>query len=65
MSIKEASEYSSLSERFLYKLCQNRELRFYKNGRRIVIDINDLLEFITREPVEPVDWDERAREFSR
>ncbi len=62
-SVKQASEYSSLSQRFLYEACQGRKLRFYKNGRRIVIDMQDLLEFITREPVEPIDWDEKAREL--
>jgi len=36
--IKQAAKISSLSARFLYQACQRRELRFYKVGRRIVID---------------------------
>lgn len=63
LSVKQAAEYSSLSQRFLYEACQGRKLRFFKVDRRIVIDIQDLLEFITREPVEPIDWNEKAREL--
>ena len=60
LSIREAAEYSSLSPRFLYKKCQDRELRFYKVGRRIVIKRKDLEEFITQDPIERVDdWSEK------
>lgn len=61
LSIKQAAKISSLSTRFLYEACQRRELRFYRVGRRIVIEQKDLEEFLTREPVECVDWDEKAR----
>ena len=60
LSIREAAEYSSLSPRFLYKKCQDRKLRFYKVGKRIVIERKDLEEFITQDPIEPVDdWSEK------
>jgi len=60
LSIKRAAELTSLSTRFLYQKCQNKELKFYKVGRRIVIDSEDLSKFITREPIEPIDdWGEK------
>jgi len=60
LSIRKAAEYSSLSARFLYEKCQNRELRFSKVGKRIVIDSQDLHDFITQNTVEPVeDWSEK------
>ena len=63
LSIRQASKLSTLSTRFLYTACQKRQLKFYKIGRRIVIDRQDLLEFLTREPVEPIDWDEKSKEL--
>jgi excisionase family DNA binding protein len=60
LSIREAAKYSSLSTRFLYEKCQNRELRFSKVGKRIVIDSQDLHDFITQNTIEPVDdWGEK------
>ena len=60
LSIREAAKYSSLSTRFLYEKCQNRELRFSKVGKRIVIDSQDLHDFIIQNTVEPVeDWSEK------
>jgi excisionase family DNA binding protein len=64
-SIKEASQWSSLSPRFLYELCQNRKLRFFKVGRRIVIDKEDIERLINSGCVPSVDWNERAREFMK
>ena len=59
-SIREAAEYSSLSARFLYEKCQNRKLRFSKIGKRIVIESQNLHDFITQNTVEPVeDWSEK------
>lgn len=65
LSIKQAAAKSSLSSRFLYEACQKKELRFYRVGRRIVIDAEDLEEFIQRGVVEPVDWEERAKELTK
>ena len=60
LSVAQAAKISSLSKRFIYETCQKRELKFYRCGRRIVIDSQDLQEFITREAVEPVeDWGEK------
>jgi len=64
ISVKQASERSSLSKRFLYEACQRRELRFYRVGRRIVIEAKDLEGFITQHEVEPINWDEKARELN-
>jgi len=61
-SIREAARYSSLSARFLYEKCQNRELRFSKVGKRIVIDFKDLHNFIIQNTIEPVDdWIEKLK----
>ena len=60
LSIREASKWSSLSSRFLYEKCQRRVLRFYRVGRRIVIDSQDLREFIEKGLIEKVDdWGEK------
>ncbi len=63
LSIRQAAKISSLSVRFLYELCQNRKIKFFKCGRRIVIDRADLEVYITSEPVEAIDWEEKAREM--
>jgi excisionase family DNA binding protein len=62
-SVREAAAWSSLSVRFLYELCQNRKLRFFKVGRRIVIAKEDLEGLINSGAVPAVDWDEKARGF--
>lgn len=62
-SVREAANYSSLSARFLYELCQNKEIRFYKIHKRIVIDIKDLNEYIKSNCIEAVDWNEKAKEL--
>lgn len=65
LSVKKAAAKSSLSTRFLYEACARKELRFYRVGRRIVIDAEDLEDFITQHEVEPIDWDEKAKEILR
>ncbi len=60
LSIKEAARYSSLSTRFLYDLCQNKEIKYYRVHKRIVIAAKDLDEYITRNVIKPVeDWSEK------
>ena len=60
LSVKQAAAKTSLSTRTLYLACQRRDLRYYKVGRRIVIDEKDLIEFVSREAVERVDdWGEK------
>ena len=60
LSVAEAARQSSLSARLLYTKIQNRELRHFKVGKRIVIDSQDLHDFITQNTVEPVeDWSEK------
>ena len=59
-SIRQAATFSSLSARFLYSLCRDRKLKYYKIGKRIVIQIMDLQEFINEGVIEPVDdWGEK------
>jgi len=65
LSIKEAARYSSLSTRFLYDLCQNKELKYYRVHKRIVIAEKDLDEYITQNVVECIDWDKKARELNK
>lgn len=55
-SVKEAAEFSSLSKRVLYKKLQNRELKFYRVGKRILIELQDLNDFIKQSAIEPADW---------
>jgi len=61
LSIKDAAKYSSLSPRLLYQLVERREIRSFKVGKRIVLDINDLDQFIRQGVQEPRDWSEEAR----
>ncbi len=63
LSIKQAAEYSSLSQRFLYEVVAKREIRSYKIHKRIVIDSQDLEDYIKQNVIESVDWDERAKEL--
>lgn len=63
LSIKQAAEYSSLSQRFLYKIVARRELRFYRVHKRIAIDVYDLEEYMKQGVVECVDWGEKAAEL--
>jgi len=63
ISIRRASEFSSLSQRFLYEIVAKREIRSYKIGKRIVLDSQDLEEYIKQNVIERVDWDEKAREL--
>ncbi len=63
LSICQASTISSLSTRFLYSLCRDRKLKYYKINKRIVISITDLQEFISKGVVEAIDWNEKAKEL--
>ena len=63
LSIKQAAEYSSLSQRFLYEIVAKREIRSYKIGKRIVLDSQDLEDYIKQNVIERVCWDEKAREL--
>lgn len=65
LSIKEASRYCSLSARLLYEIVAKREIRSYKIRKRIVIDVEDLVEYIRQNVQERVDWDEKAGELVR
>lgn len=62
-SVKEAATWSSLSPRFLYELCQNRKVRFFKVGRRIVIAKEDLEGLINAGTVAAVDWNEKVEKL--
>ena len=64
-SIRQAAEYSSLSQRFLYEIVAKREIRCYKIGKRIVLDSQDLEDYINQNVVECVDWDEKVKDLGR
>jgi len=64
-SIRQAAEFSSLSQRFLYEIVAKREIRSYKIGKRIVLDTQDLEDYIKQNVRESIDWDEKARELNR
>lgn len=53
LSIRAAAKYSSLSERSLYLVVSRKKIRHYRIGKRIVIDVTDLDEFIRRGIQEP------------
>lgn len=65
LSIKQAAEYSSLSQRFLYEIVAKREIRSYKIGKRIVLNSLDLEDYIKQNVVERVDWDEKVKDLGR
>ncbi len=65
LSIKQAAEYSSLSQRLLYEIVAKREIRSYKIGKRIVLDSQDLEDYIKQNVVERVDWDEKVKDLGR
>jgi excisionase family DNA binding protein len=46
LSVAEASVYISLSEREVYNMISNHQLRGVKHGRRTMVDIRDLDEWI-------------------
>ena len=58
--MRQAAKITSLSDRFLYEACAKKELRHFKVGRRILIDLKDLLDFVNQGVVECVDdWPEK------
>ena len=65
LSIKQAAEYSSLSQRFLYEIVAKREIRSYKIGKRIVLDSQDHEDYIKQNVVECVDWNEKVKNLGR
>jgi len=65
LSIKQAAEYSSLSQRFLYEIVAKREIRSYKIGKRIVLDSQDLDQYIMQGVREPINWDEKIKDLGR
>jgi excisionase family DNA binding protein len=46
LSVAQAAQMSSLSKRFLYQKCAEKELRHFRVGKRVLIDEKDLLAFI-------------------
>jgi len=47
-SVKQAAEFCGISSRLLYLKIKEREIRFYKINSKVVLDIEDLTEFVTR-----------------
>jgi excisionase family DNA binding protein len=46
MTAQEASVYLALSEREIYNMLSNKELTGVRHGRRLMLDIRDLEEWI-------------------
>lgn len=63
LSIRQAAEFSSLSARFLYNLCRDRKIKYFKIGGRIVLDSEDLENFIREEAIEAIDWGQEAEKL--
>ena len=63
LSIRQASEYCSLSRRLLYELVARREIRSFKIHKRIVLDLKDLVDFIEQNTRDSVDWDGKVGEL--
>jgi len=65
LSIRQASEFSSLSQRFVYEIVSAREISSYKIHKRFVIGVEDLDEYIKQNVQEVVDWDEKVKDLGR
>jgi len=47
-SVREAGIFCGVSSRLMYLKVKERSLRFYKINSKIVFDVEDLIEFVTR-----------------
>jgi len=52
LSVRQASEFTGLSIRFIYLLVFRRELRHYRIGKKIVIGKADLESFLAERVIE-------------
>lgn len=54
-SVKEAAAYTGLSARLLYQKLHERALRSYRVGKKIVLEVKDLDEFVMTNEVKSSD----------
>jgi excisionase family DNA binding protein len=47
-SVREAALYCGVSSRLMYLKVKERSLRFYKVNSKILFDVEDLIEFVTK-----------------
>lgn len=47
-SVKQAADFCGISSRLIYSKVKERSLRFYKVNSKILFDVEDLIEFVTR-----------------
>jgi len=47
-SVKQAANFCGISPRLIYLKVKERSLRFYKVNSKILFDVEDLIEFVTR-----------------
>ena len=47
-SVRQAAEFCGISSRLIYLKVKERSLRFYKVNSKILFDVEDLIEFVTR-----------------
>ena len=53
LTMTEAAERLKITPRLVRRLVQERRIRYHKAGRTILIEEQDILEFIDRHTVEP------------
>jgi excisionase family DNA binding protein len=65
LTVLEAAEYLSTSERFVRRLIAERRVRFYRVGRHIRFTTDDLQDYVTSGCVEPITRREVRRHVRR
>lgn len=60
LSVRQASHYTSLSMRLIYRLIQDRKIQFHRVGKRLLLEKSVLDSFIDSGRVDSVeDWVEK------
>lgn len=63
LSIRDACQYTGLSERYLFEKRMDKAIRYLKIGKKVLFDIKDLDVFMQRNAVDSTDWDEKVKEL--
>ena len=61
LTMTEAAERLKITPRLVRRLVQERRIRYHKAGRTILIEEQDVLDFIDRHTVEPFESKSRHR----
>ena len=65
LTVQDAAEYLSTSERFVRRLIAERRIRFYRVGRHIRFSVADLRAFVAAGCVEPITPQDVRRHIRR